>query len=117
MVAGTQPMLYQALPVAVDLAICQRYYEKHGPGPNYPQAHGWSGGASGYLGTSFTFHVTKAATPTVTIGGTFGLQFANAPAAFGATLDGVMIQATTTGAGDAYWFSNSNGYFTVEANP
>lgn len=117
MVAGTQPMLYQALPVAVDLAICQRYYEKHGPGPNYPQAHGWSGGASGYLGTSFTFHVTKAATPTVTIGGTFGLQFANAPAAFGATLDGVMIQATTTGAGDAYWFSNSSGYFTVEANP
>jgi len=53
----------------------------------------------------------------VTIGGTFGLQFANAPAAFGATLDGVMIQATTTGAGDAYWFSNSSGYFTVEANP
>jgi len=117
MVVGPVAADYVPLHPADDMARCQRYYEKHGPGGNYPQGTGYAAGASYYIGTSFPYHVVKPVVPTITLGGTFGLSNMNAPASYGASVDGVMIEGTTTAAGQVYWYSASSGYFTVEANP
>jgi hypothetical protein len=110
---------FAPLPLADDLARCQRYYEVHGgASAEFPIVLGCPSNAGVQLGSPVTFVVQKGGTPTVTKNGTWAVTGCNQPTVSGANTHGYTLKAEATATTQVQ--TNPNGAddtITAEWNP
>lgn len=116
LVIGATAPRYAPRQTADDLARCQRYYELVSG-----ELMAYASGAGQDMGYHVPFKVTKAADPTVTKQGTWGVLNCGQPSAvsrIGAQRLGVTLYAVSSAAGAVKWYPDtSDDVFIVEANP
>jgi hypothetical protein len=108
--AGTTASPFEYRQYGTELALCQRYYEIIGQSNDSLLFQGYVGGVDAIRSPIF-YKVTKRATPTLTINGTWVASNKSAAAAFipRAGLDAGQIEWVTSGAGVSYFYNNNVG--------
>jgi hypothetical protein len=121
LIVGTTYADFYPWPPAVDLTICQRYYEEVGPANSgtlilrtaNPTA------ATYYADTVLRWAVRKPASPTLTKNGTWSANNCTQPSTANLSVDGARMEGSTgPAAGDSYVYNAGTGCnLVVEANP
>ena len=91
---GSVATEFEDRPVAVELSLCQRYYERSGylGSLGYGTTAGSSGGCSMWV----AFNTPKRTIPTCSIQGTFTVVNCGQPTTSAATINGVRVSTVTT---------------------
>ena len=113
---GTAASDFEFLPYDVQLERCQRYFTKISPKLNSVTGRGYQ--ASGaVIASRFQFPVFMRTEPTCAIAGTWVVQNLTGNPAFNSFDEsGFTLGATTSGAGDAYFYPNgTDDYLTASA--
>ena len=116
LVVGDVPTNFVPLHPADDLARCLRYYEVFGEGAQAFAYQGYCLGSSAFS-TPVFFKVRKAATPSATKVGTWGVLNCPQPNFGTPYLDMMYITALASTTGATQFYNNTAPAITVEANP
>jgi hypothetical protein len=121
---GSKPTAFEVRPMALELALCQRYFCRY----TKPSARGVFAGANSVNRLAWAFPVEMRATPTVTATGTFGWwngitglisaisSLANYSTTLFAEIDGAITGGTyTAGQVCILYQDGGSGYIDVEA--
>ena len=106
---------FEVMPYDMQLARCQRYYETIGKNGTGSLIVSGNTPSSQQVNTTFTYKVTKRATPAVTKVGTWNLiNTATQPTVFNPDVDNVLLYITVNGYGYAQ-NTNNTMYLTIDA--
>jgi hypothetical protein len=108
---GSTATSFDYRPYSTELALCQRYYEIIGQNSTggVMLAGGGTAGSQ-QINTTFTYKVSKRATPTVTKVGTWGLvNLAGQPITYGSDVDSFLLYQNISAAGTAWGQNNNTG--------
>lgn len=103
---GAVASVYEARPLGVELALCQRYYQA---GSGDGGGNGWSGNTTngeGYISWR-AFHVQMRAAPTVTLTNVSAIGFGATPGSATATVHGYRENRTATATDVGRTYSSS----------
>ena len=112
---GTQATAFEWRSYGTELALCQRYYQKLGNAVNdvYVVSQAINNGFT--IGTTLSY-VTKRATPTVTISGTWAVISCGQPSVSNSGINNTYINSTATNtAGQAAFASTALTSITISA--
>lgn len=105
---GTAATPFENRLAGLEETLCQRYYEESGSGDGSVIVSGYNAGAAGIY-TPYQFKVTKRATPTVAVVGTWGVSNTSQPASYQPGINGCYLSATITSTGSGYTYNNVAG--------
>ena len=107
---------FEFVPYDVQLARCQRYFNKISPKLNSVTGRGYQSSGA-VIASRFQFPVFMRTEPTCAVAGTWVVHNLTGNPAFNAFDEtGFTLGATTSGAGDAYFYPNgTDDYLTASA--
>lgn len=111
---GTTVTPFEVRPTGIELALCQRFYERLGGVASDITVRGYLLNA-GYFENALFYKVTKRVAPTVAVVGTWTVSNVNQPVATGAGLNSCSIYAQSTFTGDCY-FQTAGASTYVDVN-
>jgi hypothetical protein len=106
---GSNATDFERRPYGMELALCQRYYEllsATGTGQGAFANSGY-GATSGVITQSIMFKATKRTTPTIAIGGTWGVTNSSQPSVYSQADGMCVISITVTATGQYSYIPNS----------
>lgn len=109
---GSTATPFEFRPIATELALCQRYYQRFGDSSvNYAISLFSYGAASNVIGQSWSLPVTMRADPTATKVGTWNVSNCGQPSVGGSSKCSLTLQASMSGTGSGYFNTNAVGQY------